>query len=108
MAVAMGLQVEQREPSIDGGLGNAGVWGPGADAPMGAIGWWTLPCCMEHLGHALFSMAAGAARGLLVVQPCNVLVVKARAPFTHRHLAQAQLLGHLHLGLSLTCNSYPF
>ena len=32
MAVAMGLQVEQGEPSMDGGLGNAGVGGQGADA----------------------------------------------------------------------------
>ena len=46
MAVAMGLQVEQRQPSMDGGLGQAGVGGPGCGRghlptviPSGPVAW---------------------------------------------------------------------
>lgn len=36
-ASAMGLQIEQPEPSMDDGLGNTRVISPGTDAPMAAI-----------------------------------------------------------------------
>jgi len=69
MAMAMMLQVKQLKPPMDSGLGNAGVPGQGADTPMGGMGWRTLQCPVEHLGHTLIIMGAGAARALFVLQP---------------------------------------
>lgn len=37
MAVATGLQAEQREPSMHDGLGNARVSSQGTNAPMGTV-----------------------------------------------------------------------
>ena len=86
---------------MDGGLGNAGVGGQGADTPMGDIVWWTLPCRMEHLGHPLIIMGAGPARALLVVQSFNPLVVKARALFANGDVADGESLGRLQVGVLL-------
>ena len=47
VAVVVGLQVKQLKPPVDSGLGDASVTGPGTDTPMGAIGWWTLPCRVD-------------------------------------------------------------
>ena len=70
MAVAMGWQVEQLEPSMDGGRGHAGGGGQGADPPMAGSGWWTLQGPIEHLGHTLGIMGAAAARALFLLLLC--------------------------------------
>ena len=84
MAVAPGLQVGRLQPSVGGGLGDAGVLGQGADAPRGGSGWW-LQWGVGRLGHPLAMM--GGARALFALQPCPALVEEATAPVAHR-LAQ--------------------
>ena len=94
MAGALGLQAESLEPSMDGELGNAGLGGQGADAPMGGSGWWLQ-----------WRMRTTATRWPSWVGPgrsssCSpALVVQAMAPFAHRHLAHPQSLGNLQVGL---------
>ena len=84
MAVAPGLQVGRLQPSVGGGLGDAGVLGQGADAPRGGSGWW-LQWGVGRLGHPLAMM--GGARALFVLRSCPALVEEATAPVAHR-LAQ--------------------
>ena len=69
MAGALGLQVESLEPSMDGGLGNAGLGGQGADAPTGGSGWW-LQWRIAHFRHSPVIMGAVAARAFFLLQPC--------------------------------------
>ena len=84
MAVAPGLQVGRLQPSVGGGLGDAGVLGQGADAPRGGSGWW-LQWGVGRLGHPLAMM--GGARALFVLRSCPALMEEATAPVAHR-LAQ--------------------
>lgn len=92
--------MKQLEPSMDGGLGNTSVPGQAADTPMGALGRLALQSGIDHFSYPLVIIGARTTGALFVMESFHALIVKAAAPFAHRHVAHPQSLANLQVGLS--------
>ena len=105
MAVAPGLQVGRLQPSVGGGLGDAGVLGQGADAPMGGMGGMG-GGCNGVLG-------AWATRWPSWVGPGRCSSCSPARPWWCKRRRQlptvwlSPTLGTLQMGLSLTTGQSP-
>jgi len=80
----MRLQTEQLEETMDGALGNSGLFGDGANAPMGGGLGLASECLGDQLGHGLILDRAGPAATHLVVEPFDPIGDEASAPFADR------------------------
>ena len=83
-AGAVRLQTEQLEQAMDGALGNPGLFGDGAHAPMGCGFGLASECLGDQLGHRLVLDRAGPAGSHLVVEPLDPIGDEAFAPFADR------------------------
>ena len=74
VALAVGLDGEQTKPPLHGALGDAGLLGHGAHAPMGGpIGWIGLEGGVDDLGDSFIVMGSGSARAQFIVQRLDPL-----------------------------------
>jgi hypothetical protein len=89
-AGAVRLQTEELEQAMDGALGNPGLLGNGAHAPVCCGLWFAGECFGNQLGHRLILNRAGSAATHLVVQPLDPIGNEAIAPFADRMGADAK------------------
>jgi hypothetical protein len=83
-AGAVRLQAEELEQAMDGALGNPGLVGDGAHAPMGCGLGLARECLGDQLGHRLILNRAGPTATHLVVEPLDPIGDEAIAPFADR------------------------
>jgi len=84
------LQTEELEQAMDGALGNPGLFGDGAHAPMGCGFGLASEYLGDQLGHRLILDRAGPAGTHLIIEPLNPIGDEAFAPFTDRMGADAK------------------
>jgi len=88
------LQAEGLEVALHDGLGDAGVGGHRAYAPMrGAIGRLGVQRRLDQLRHTFIVNRARLVRTHIVVQTRDAPLVEPQAPLAHRGLGQIQALG---------------
>jgi hypothetical protein len=88
------LQTEELEQAMDGALGNPGLFGDGAHAPMGCGFGLASECLGDQLGHRLILDRAGPAGTHLIIEPLDPIGDEAFAPFTDRMGADAKPRRH--------------
>ena len=94
VTLAMRLDGEQAELAMHGALGDAGVLGHGAHAPVGgAVGRPGLERGVDDLGDAFVGMGPRLPRAEFVMRPLDPLQAIARAPLADRGIAQAHASG---------------
>jgi hypothetical protein len=93
-AGAVRLQTEELEQAMDSALGNPGLFGDGAHAPMCCGLRLARECLGDQLGHGLILDRAGPAATCLVVEPLDPIGDEAIAPFANRMGADAKPRRH--------------
>lgn len=101
MALAVRLHAEQPEPPLHGGLGDAGMFGHGADAPMGCIGRPVLQRGVDHLCDTVVLVGTGAAGAQFVVETFEALFEVPAAPFADGDVADTEPLRDGGVGLAI-------
>ncbi len=99
---AMRLQPEELEVPRNAGLGDAGLGGHRAHAPVRrAVGRLGVQRGLDQLRHAFVVNRTRLARAHVVVQARDATFDEARAPLAHRGLGQLQALGNSIVGLAI-------
>ena len=101
VALAVRLDAEQGEPALHGALGDAGVLGHGAHAPVRGAGRLGLQGGLDHFGHPLVLVHPRPAGPQFVVQALQAQFQAAPTPLADRRLSQAKALGDGAVGLTL-------
>lgn len=100
MPLAMGLNPEQVEPTLDGALGDAGLLSHGAHAPMGAVGRIGLQRRVDDLGNPFIVMGSGTPWAQFVMQAFEALFQVTFAPFTDSGVGHTQAFGDRAVGFA--------
>jgi hypothetical protein len=98
----MRLQAEQPEVALHAALGDAGLSGHRAHAPVGrAVDRSGVQRCLDKTGQALIVDAAGRARPHIVVQPGDAALDEASTPLAHSGFGQIQARGDRAVGFAV-------
>ena len=88
---AVRLQAKELEVARHAGLGDAGLSGHRANAPVrGAVGRLGVQRGVDQLGQALVIDGARRARAHIVIKPANAPLDESSAPLAHRVIGQLQ------------------
>lgn len=106
VALAMRLDTEEIEPTLDGAFGHARLLGHGAYAPMRGIGRFRLERPIDDLGHLLILIRSRTATSQLVMQALDAEFDVPFAPFADGILVQPHALGDGGVGFTIGTGQY--